>query len=83
VTGQKTDSEHDVEVGYAAAVAELNEILGDLEDDSLDIDVLAARVERAAHLIAVCRERIGVAKLQVNEIVAAIETDDNAPMNGQ
>ena len=68
------------EIGYAEAVDELNSILRELDDDHLDIDVLADHVERAAVLISVCRERIGVAKLRVDEVVAGIDTgeDDDA-----
>ncbi|MEZ5166053.1 MAG: exodeoxyribonuclease VII small subunit [Acidimicrobiales bacterium] len=39
----------DAEIGYADAMAELEAILDDLEDDDLDVDVLAARVERASN----------------------------------
>ena len=60
--------------GYAAAMAELEEILGRLEDDRLDIDHLADHLARAAELVAVCRERLDVARLRVNEIVADLDT---------
>jgi len=83
VTADATDSEAAAEVGYADAVAELNSILRDLEDDELDIDVLADRVERAADLISICRDRIGVAKLKVSEIVASIDPDADEQSNGQ
>lgn len=61
------------EIGYAEAMAELESILDDLEDDDLDVDVLASRVERAATLIQVCRERIGAARVQVERVVASLE----------
>lgn len=59
--------------GYAAAMAELEAILGRLEDDRLDIDLLADHVARAAELVALCRERLDVARLRVNEIVADLD----------
>jgi exodeoxyribonuclease VII small subunit len=65
-------------LGYADAVAELNEILVSLEDDDLDIDELGDRVERAATLIALCRDRIDAARLRVTEVVATLEPDDTA-----
>ena len=64
-------------IGYADAIAELNEILADLEDDELDIDILGDRVARAATLIALCRDRIDVARLRVTEIVATLEGDSD------
>ena len=63
----------DSELGYAAALAELEEILGELEDDNIDVDLLATKVERAAVLIAHCRGRIRDAELQVERIVADLD----------
>jgi exodeoxyribonuclease VII small subunit len=68
-----SDSE---EVGYADAMAELEAILDDLEDDDLDVDVLATKVERASTLIQVCRDRIGAARVQVERVVASLEGED-------
>jgi exodeoxyribonuclease VII small subunit len=65
-------------IGYADAIAELNEILADLEDDELDIDILGDRVARAATLIASCRDRIDVARLRVTEIVATLDGELDA-----
>lgn len=55
--------------GYAAALAELDQILADLEGADVDVDVLAAKVQRAAELIAFCRQRIGSARLQIEQAV--------------
>lgn len=57
-------------LGYAEALAELETILDELEDDTLDVDLLATRVARAAELIARCRDRIDGARLEVERIVA-------------
>jgi exodeoxyribonuclease VII small subunit len=61
------------ELGYADALAELETILDDLEDDNIDIDVLAGKVERASVLIRLCRDRIASARTQVDRIVADLE----------
>lgn len=63
----------DDEIGYADAMAELESILDDLEDDDLDVDVLASRVERASTLITLCRDRIGAARVQVETVVASLD----------
>jgi len=60
-------------LGYADALAELTEILDELEDENIDIDVLSSRVERAAELIRHCRGRIHVAQEQVASIVDQLE----------
>ena len=78
------DSETTDDIGYADAMSELESILDDLEDDALDVDVLATKVERASTLIQLCRDRIGAARVQVERVVASLdetavgddETDD-------
>ena len=59
--------------GYAEAMSELEAILDDLEDDDLDVDVLASKVERASTLIQLCRDRIGAARIQVERVVASLD----------
>ena len=46
------------------------------DDDGIDIDVLSELVERAAHLITVCRGRISAAQQRVAGIVETLETSD-------
>jgi exodeoxyribonuclease VII small subunit len=72
-------SEREVEeVGYAAALAELESILAEIEDDAVDVDVLAERVKRAAELLRVCRDRITAAREEVGQIVADLAPDADA-----
>jgi exodeoxyribonuclease VII small subunit len=71
---KKTDRN---EIGYAEALEELESILESLEDDDVDVDVLAEHVQRASELIELCRERIGKAKLRIEEVVAGSETLDH------
>ena len=64
------------EPGYAEAMAELETILAELEDDTIDVDRLADRVRRASTLIRLCRERIVRTRAEVSEIVADLERLD-------
>jgi exodeoxyribonuclease VII small subunit len=59
--------------GYAAALAELDEILRELEDPDLDVDRLGGQVRRAAQLIAFCRQRIIGARLEVEAVTTGDE----------
>jgi exodeoxyribonuclease VII small subunit len=71
-----TDEDHGTDadqVGYGEALAELEAILDEIEDDAVDVDVLAARVTRAAELLRVCRDRITAARVEVEQIVADLE----------
>jgi exodeoxyribonuclease VII small subunit len=60
------------EIGYAEAMAELEQILADIEQDDVDIDVLAGKVRRASDLIRLCRERIHGARMEVEQIVTEL-----------
>ena len=62
-----------IEPGYAEALSELEIILSELERDNVDVDHLASRVQRAAELIRLCRERIGNARLQIEQVVAELD----------
>ena len=66
------------ELGWADAMGELSTILAELERDDVDLDVLADRVERAAWLISVCRERIAGTRLRVDELVADLIPEEPA-----
>ncbi len=70
------DADNAQEVGYAEALAELESILEEIEDDAVDVDVLAARVKRAAELLRNCRSHITAARLEVTQIVAELDPDD-------
>lgn len=61
------------EIKWAEAIGELETILTRLEDDALDVDVLAAQVARAAELIGLCRDRIAGTKLEVERIVGDLD----------
>jgi exodeoxyribonuclease VII small subunit len=66
--GEATDPELDG-LAYADAVTELEQILAELEDDDIDVDRLTTRVRRAAALIALCRQRILDARVEIEQIL--------------
>ena len=63
------------QIGYAEALAELENILNELEGDDVDVDTLAQHVQRASLLIEPCRERIGSARMRIQEVVAQLDAD--------
>jgi exodeoxyribonuclease VII small subunit len=56
---------------------EVESILSELDSSSIDVDVLATKVERASFLITWCNERITAAQLTVDTLVADIEFDSD------
>lgn len=66
------------ETSYEDAVAELEEILADIESDALPIDALAPKVERAAELLTTCRAILARTEARVAEVVDALRQDPEA-----
>lgn len=71
---------------YAAASDELEQILQDIESGEIDLDVLTDKVERAAVLLAVCRQKLAATETKVKkvtgELAAAMDlphADESAP----
>ena len=61
--------------GYGAAMAELEQILAELERGTVDVDRLGAQVKRASELIRFCRERVVAARLDIEQVVAQLDAD--------
>jgi exodeoxyribonuclease VII small subunit len=62
--------------GYAEAMREVEQILSELDSNSVDVDVLATKVERASFLITWCNERIAAAQMSIDTLVASIDVAD-------
>jgi exodeoxyribonuclease VII small subunit len=60
---------------YNEAVEELNNILGDLESERVDVDELSQKVKRAVELIKLCRQKIENTELEVNKIVKEFSSE--------
>ncbi|MDR2813160.1 MAG: exodeoxyribonuclease VII small subunit [Prevotellaceae bacterium] len=46
------------ELTYGEAIAEVEEILAQLESSTLDVDNMSAAVKRAADLLQLCRKKL-------------------------
>ncbi len=66
-------------LSFAEAVAEVEEILAGLEEDTVDIDRLGGEVARAVELIQVCREKLERTDREVRDLVAGLQ----APATGE
>jgi exodeoxyribonuclease VII small subunit len=69
--------------GYAEAMREVETILSELDSNSVDVDVLAIKVERASFLINWCSERVTSAQMTVDALVAdlaeyVVEDDEDS-----
>ena len=58
---------------YQAALAELREIHARIRGDDLDVDRLLEDVQRAADLLAFCRERLASVGERLEEVLDGFE----------
>ncbi len=54
---------------YAAAYAELQQIVSDIQAETIDLDELTARIARATELIRFCRERLRMTEEEVGKLI--------------
>lgn len=64
------------EVRYADAIEELETILEQIEDEDVDLDDLAVKVERASELVDVCREKIDDTETRVRDIIEELDAEE-------
>lgn len=69
-------------IGYGEAIAELDDILTEIEASDVDLDRLAGRVERASTLVKTLKSRIRETELKVTRVVEDLREEvarDDAP----
>ncbi|HLD87687.1 MAG TPA: exodeoxyribonuclease VII small subunit [Candidatus Omnitrophota bacterium] len=57
------------DIKYAKAVERLDEIMGQIESEDIDVDELSVKVREAVVLIKVCKARISKAEMEVKKVV--------------
>ncbi len=62
---------------YESAYKELAEIAGEIENETVSVDVLAEKVKRASVLISFCQSKLKSTESEVNKIIAQMETQGN------
>ncbi len=60
---------------YTEAIAELEEIVGEMEDASISVDELSAKVKRAAQLLQFCKNKLTSTEEEVNEVLKGFEKE--------
>jgi exodeoxyribonuclease VII small subunit len=59
-------------------VAEVEEILANMESDAVDIDTLGDEVKRAVELIQVCKEKLEKTDSEVRDLVSGLDRSETA-----
>jgi exodeoxyribonuclease VII small subunit len=65
------------DLSYEEAYKELKQIALEIENESVSVDVLAARVKRASELITYCQSKLRATEQEVNNIIRQM---DNKPI---
>lgn len=63
---------------YKNAIEEIESIVNEIENESVDIDVLAQKVKRAAFLIKLCRKRLKTTDNEIKKILKEFKKGDEA-----
>jgi exodeoxyribonuclease VII small subunit len=71
------------DTSYREANAELEQILQQIESGDIDLDELSDKVERAAALLAVCREKLAATELKVKKVVADLASMETGAGGGR
>jgi exodeoxyribonuclease VII small subunit len=58
---------------YAEAVAELEQIVAEIEEGSVSVDELSGKVKRAAQLLRFCKEKLSSTEEDVKKILDELE----------
>lgn len=68
----------DAKISWEEAYDELNEIVASLEDETVSVDLLAEKMQRASELIEICSSRLRATEDAVNRIIR--EMDEPGPV---
>ena len=61
---------------YKNAIEEIELIVGEIENETVDVDVLAEKVKRAAYLIKYCKSKLKATDNEVKKVLREFEKED-------
>jgi exodeoxyribonuclease VII small subunit len=60
---------------YSEAIAEIDEILQQIETGELDVDELAAKVKQASELLKLCKSKLFSTSREIEQVLKEMEED--------
>ncbi len=60
-------------MSYTKAIAELEEIVEEIENEDISVDDLSKKVKRASELIRLCKIKLTKTENEVNEVLKEID----------
>jgi len=64
--------------GYKEAIEEIEAIVEEIESETVDVDVLAEKVKRAASLVKLCKAKLKAADNEVRKVLKEFEKNNEA-----
>jgi exodeoxyribonuclease VII small subunit len=74
---EQDDESGESQGSFSESLEEIEEIVGRIEAEDVDIDLLAEELRRAAVLLEVCRAKIRRAEIEVRNIVESLDESDD------
>lgn len=65
-------------ITYEQAFEELKQIESDIQNETVSVDVLAAKIKRASELITICQAKLKYTEQEVNKIISQMEQKPNS-----
>ena len=69
------------EMSYSEAIAELETIVSEIEQDDVPVDELLEKVKRAADLITFCKAKLTKTEDEVHTVLESIQEKEHAEAN--
>ncbi len=63
--------------GYKDAIEEIESIVEEIENETIDVDVLTEKVKRATFLIKYCKERLKVTDNEIKKVLKDFEKEED------
>ena len=63
------------EIKYSKAIKKLEEIIGKIESEEIDVDELSDKVKEAVSLIKLCKGKIEKAEFEVKQVVDGFQKE--------
>ncbi len=60
-------------ITYNEAMQEIEQVIAEIENDELDVDILAKKVKRVATLIDVCKDKLYKTEQEVEDILKGLQ----------
>ncbi len=60
-------------ITYNEAMQEIEQVIAEIENDELDVDVLAKKVKRVATLIDICKDKLYKTEQEVENILKGLQ----------